>query len=311
MKAPWCKAMGCGGSRTDALEPRCLESWTKETESTWLTSTDELPLSSIQSIPSEADFTSEKSVSPGRNDVYLMLSFSSHGKMTSGSKESRRCAVGKCSPETDESGRLIHFLNLITRIWIIEWVRSGCIKTLTVLRDLAVMATDRDANECGLGILDAIVRRKITAELYFVLIRSSRTSSDSDLFRSLRCVHVLQISLSHTHPRTRIHIYVYKFIFSSICRFLRGQPSTSCSGLREGLFSHVWSQSERSKVQRPSCDHTLSSQGRSVTHSRHQSPAHKYPTHSRDCKIIWIVFLKTLTVLFFLLFIFLFYGHNW
>uniref|UniRef100_A0A3Q0R328 BAALC binder of MAP3K1 and KLF4 b n=1 Tax=Amphilophus citrinellus TaxID=61819 RepID=A0A3Q0R328_AMPCI len=46
--------MGCGGSRTDALEPRYLESWTKETESTWLTSTDaDIPLSSIQSIPSE------------------------------------------------------------------------------------------------------------------------------------------------------------------------------------------------------------------------------------------------------------------
>ncbi|XP_063078571.1 brain and acute leukemia cytoplasmic protein [Engraulis encrasicolus] len=49
--------MGCGGSRTDALEPRNrnLESWTKETESTWLASTDtDVPLSSIQSIPSES-----------------------------------------------------------------------------------------------------------------------------------------------------------------------------------------------------------------------------------------------------------------
>ncbi|KAM9782644.1 brain and acute leukemia cytoplasmic protein [Neosynchiropus ocellatus] len=46
--------MGCGGSRTDALEPRYLESWTKETESTWLTNTDtDIPLSSIQSIPSD------------------------------------------------------------------------------------------------------------------------------------------------------------------------------------------------------------------------------------------------------------------
>ncbi|XP_046877237.1 brain and acute leukemia cytoplasmic protein [Hypomesus transpacificus] len=46
--------MGCGGSRTDALEPRYLESWTKETESTWLPSTDtDIPLSSIHSIPSE------------------------------------------------------------------------------------------------------------------------------------------------------------------------------------------------------------------------------------------------------------------
>ncbi|KAM3861593.1 brain and acute leukemia cytoplasmic protein [Diretmus argenteus] len=61
--------MGCGGSRTDALEPRYLENWTKETESTWLTSTDtDIPLSSIQSITSEnsfeAGFASEKTTSP-------------------------------------------------------------------------------------------------------------------------------------------------------------------------------------------------------------------------------------------------------
>lgn len=64
--------MGCGGSRTDALEPRYLESWTKETESTWLTGTDtDIPLSSIQSIPSEnseAGFASEKTISPGKNN---------------------------------------------------------------------------------------------------------------------------------------------------------------------------------------------------------------------------------------------------
>ncbi|XP_076864698.1 brain and acute leukemia cytoplasmic protein isoform X1 [Brachyhypopomus gauderio] len=36
--------MGCGGSRADAIEPRYQESWTRETESTWLTSTDgEIP----------------------------------------------------------------------------------------------------------------------------------------------------------------------------------------------------------------------------------------------------------------------------
>nr|XP_020472990.1 brain and acute leukemia cytoplasmic protein-like isoform X2 [Monopterus albus] len=60
--------MGCGGSRMDALEPRYMESWTKETESTWLTSTDtDIPLSSIQSIPSEnsePSFTSEKTSCP-------------------------------------------------------------------------------------------------------------------------------------------------------------------------------------------------------------------------------------------------------
>ncbi|XP_028808938.1 brain and acute leukemia cytoplasmic protein [Denticeps clupeoides] len=57
--------MGCGGSRTDALEPRYLESWTKETESTWLTSTDtDIPLSSIQSIPSESSSELGKSPNP-------------------------------------------------------------------------------------------------------------------------------------------------------------------------------------------------------------------------------------------------------
>lgn len=51
----------------DVLEPRYLESWTKETESTWLTGTDtDIPLSSIQSIPSEnseTGFCSEKTMS--------------------------------------------------------------------------------------------------------------------------------------------------------------------------------------------------------------------------------------------------------
>uniref|UniRef100_A0A3B3Z1U3 BAALC binder of MAP3K1 and KLF4 b n=1 Tax=Poecilia mexicana TaxID=48701 RepID=A0A3B3Z1U3_9TELE len=39
--------MGCGGSRADAIiEPRYHESWTRETESTWLTNTDvETPVS--------------------------------------------------------------------------------------------------------------------------------------------------------------------------------------------------------------------------------------------------------------------------
>ncbi|KAL2084037.1 hypothetical protein ACEWY4_019555 [Coilia grayii] len=32
--------MGCGGSRADTIEPRYYESWTRETESTWLTNTD-------------------------------------------------------------------------------------------------------------------------------------------------------------------------------------------------------------------------------------------------------------------------------
>ncbi|KAG7470067.1 hypothetical protein MATL_G00135400 [Megalops atlanticus] len=32
--------MGCGGSKAAAIEPRYYESWTRETESTWLTNTD-------------------------------------------------------------------------------------------------------------------------------------------------------------------------------------------------------------------------------------------------------------------------------
>ncbi|KAF6715653.1 Brain and acute leukemia cytoplasmic protein [Oryzias melastigma] len=62
--------MGRGASRTDALEPDCLESWTKETESTWMTSTEiNIPLSSIHSIPSdnfEVGFISEKTISPAQ-----------------------------------------------------------------------------------------------------------------------------------------------------------------------------------------------------------------------------------------------------
>lgn len=52
---------------------------------------------------------------------------------------------------------LIHFLDLIIRMWIIEWAGY---KTLILQQDLALMATDRDVNECGLGVLDAIVKRK-------------------------------------------------------------------------------------------------------------------------------------------------------
>uniref|UniRef100_A0A3P9NL15 BAALC binder of MAP3K1 and KLF4 b n=1 Tax=Poecilia reticulata TaxID=8081 RepID=A0A3P9NL15_POERE len=40
--------MGCGGSRADAIiEPRYHESWTRETESTWLTNTDVEPPVSV------------------------------------------------------------------------------------------------------------------------------------------------------------------------------------------------------------------------------------------------------------------------
>ncbi|XP_078459562.1 brain and acute leukemia cytoplasmic protein [Lampetra fluviatilis] len=51
--------MGCGGSKADAIEPRYHESWTKETESTWLTGTEsEVPLSAIPAAPGNLDAAS-------------------------------------------------------------------------------------------------------------------------------------------------------------------------------------------------------------------------------------------------------------
>ncbi|XP_028735064.1 brain and acute leukemia cytoplasmic protein isoform X4 [Peromyscus maniculatus bairdii] len=44
--------MGCGGSRADAIEPRYYESWTRETESTWLTYTDSDALPSVAAADS-------------------------------------------------------------------------------------------------------------------------------------------------------------------------------------------------------------------------------------------------------------------
>lgn len=64
--------------------------------------------------------------------------------------------VGKCSLETGESEQLIHFLDLI----ILESLNEQAATTLLLQQELALMATDRDFNECGLGILDAIVKRK-------------------------------------------------------------------------------------------------------------------------------------------------------
>ncbi|MGH0139751.1 UNVERIFIED_CONTAM: hypothetical protein FKN15_043172 [Acipenser sinensis] len=57
--------MGCGGSRADAIEPRYYESWTRDTESTWLTNTDtETPLPGIASntsgCPENVVFTTKK-----------------------------------------------------------------------------------------------------------------------------------------------------------------------------------------------------------------------------------------------------------
>lgn len=194
------------------------------------------------------------------------------------------------------------------------------------------MATDRDVNECGLSILDAIVKRKNTAELFFVLMKQLWNGFRFSCAAALRNGFIIIVTEACARPAPiwgyvgplygamLIHFLVHHHVnwnpgtvlctdlalcdvsapYSS-CRFLWGQPSASCSGLPEGLFSRVWSQSERSKVQRSSCDHRPSSQRGSITHSWHQSTAHKYPTHWRDCKIIWVCFFF-LTWLFFLLY---------
>lgn len=59
--------MGCGGSRADAIiEPRYHESWTRETESTWLTNTDvETPLPVANSKALETNLKEKRMVNAG------------------------------------------------------------------------------------------------------------------------------------------------------------------------------------------------------------------------------------------------------
>ncbi|XP_054601155.1 brain and acute leukemia cytoplasmic protein isoform X2 [Nothobranchius furzeri] len=59
--------MGCGGSRADAIiVPRYHESWTRETESTWLTNTDvETPVSVSNSKATEAGLREKRMVTTG------------------------------------------------------------------------------------------------------------------------------------------------------------------------------------------------------------------------------------------------------
>ncbi|XP_004074258.1 brain and acute leukemia cytoplasmic protein [Oryzias latipes] len=59
--------MGCGGSRADAIiEPRYHESWTRETESTWLTNTDvDTPTSIPNSKAAESNTREKRMVTTG------------------------------------------------------------------------------------------------------------------------------------------------------------------------------------------------------------------------------------------------------
>ena len=74
--------MGCGGSRTDVLEPRYPETWTRDTESTWLSATDaDVPVSSVQTLcvggvegveASEPGVTSQTAARPGEDKGQLL-----------------------------------------------------------------------------------------------------------------------------------------------------------------------------------------------------------------------------------------------
>ncbi|XP_053302995.1 brain and acute leukemia cytoplasmic protein [Pleuronectes platessa] len=77
--------MGCGGSRADAIiEPRYHESWTRETESTWLTNTDiETPLPVANSKALEAGVREKRTVNTGTQ-------CGKQGLNTSGSNHQRR-----------------------------------------------------------------------------------------------------------------------------------------------------------------------------------------------------------------------------
>ncbi|XP_037650161.1 brain and acute leukemia cytoplasmic protein isoform X1 [Sebastes umbrosus] len=61
--------MGCGGSRADAIiEPRYHESWTRETESTWLTNTDvetSLPVGNSKALEASLSLREKRMVNTG------------------------------------------------------------------------------------------------------------------------------------------------------------------------------------------------------------------------------------------------------
>ncbi|KAM8883994.1 uncharacterized protein ACB058_000367 [Synchiropus picturatus] len=73
--------MGCGGSRADAIiEPRYHESWTRETESTWLTNTDvETPLSVANSKALDASLREKRMVNTGTQCGKQALTTNSSG----------------------------------------------------------------------------------------------------------------------------------------------------------------------------------------------------------------------------------------
>lgn len=75
-----------------------------------------------------------------------------------------------------------------------------------------------------------------------------------------------------------------ELLFPSSSRFLWGHPPSSRSGLPEGLFGRVWSQSEWHEAQQPPHNNGLSRQGSRVAFDWHHGATHQRSTHSRDCK---------------------------
>ncbi|XP_059502318.1 brain and acute leukemia cytoplasmic protein-like isoform X2 [Stegostoma tigrinum] len=84
--------MGCGGSRADTIEPRYYESWTRETESTWLTNTDtEAPLPGIangcSSIASEPSALEKDTLETGiQIQTHVTVSANVHEKVSTDKK---------------------------------------------------------------------------------------------------------------------------------------------------------------------------------------------------------------------------------
>ncbi|RVE66478.1 hypothetical protein OJAV_G00107990 [Oryzias javanicus] len=92
--------MGCGGSRADAIiEPRYHESWTRETESTWLTNTDvDIPTSIPNSKAAEANMREKRMVTTGTQCGKQALT-------SNGSSQQRRTRRSLSDQSTRDSKR--------------------------------------------------------------------------------------------------------------------------------------------------------------------------------------------------------------
>ncbi|XP_033830726.1 brain and acute leukemia cytoplasmic protein [Periophthalmus magnuspinnatus] len=113
-------SMGCGGSRADAIiEPRYHESWTRETESTWLTNTDvETPLPVANSKALETNLKEKRMVNTGTQCGKQTLGPTGSGHQRrarrSLSEQSTRDSKRRASKETSISCKDSHLVNINT-----------------------------------------------------------------------------------------------------------------------------------------------------------------------------------------------------